>query len=425
MKKIFIIFLISICFFANANANSCLIKNETSEGLRNYIKDLRKILKNISRQAKTQNQSDIYSYGIRVFNDSFNFDYLFDDIDFFSFYGKFQEIPKEVERDYKKLKNEDQAIKQIIKMVDNTRTEISKVKNICAGISGKCNFEDDTYVGDVLRNISQNHERIKDVYVKITTGQKNFTKNMDNYYLIDKNFFKDLETHYAKENNIKCSEEEKGGFWERVKQLTEEVFLNEKYAKDGIKKWKEAWALVNKINTLPQEEYEAIEKELLVKELSRQGVSGDNQINMLESLEKYNKEGGFNKNNNFITNTFDSANQRFENKFQELRDEVVKDFLENYDKKNREKLPIKDISKVQDNSDEIKDVKARIDNLYMKSLNYSSISEYDSDNLRSRLINTHIELSNSINTLIKTCKKAVKICNQQDYGNGDCGDCNW
>lgn len=425
MKKIFIIFLISICFFANVNANSCLIKNETSEGLRNYIKDLRKILKNISRQAKTQNQSDIYSYWIRVFNDSFNFDYLFDDIDFFSFYWKFQEIPKEVERDYKKLKNEDQAIKQIVKMIDNTRTEISKVKNICAWISWKCNFEDDTYVWDVLRNISQNHERIKDVYVKITTWQKNFTKNMDNYYLIDKNFFKDLETHYAKENNIKCSEEEKWGFWERVKQLTEEVFLNEKYAKDWIKKWKEAWALVNKINTLPQEEYEAMEKELLVKELSRQWVSWDNQINMLESLEKYNKEWWFNKNNNFITNTFDSASQRFENKFQELRDEVVKDFLENYDKKNREKLPIKDISKVQDNSDEIKDVKARIDNLYMKSLNYSSISEYDSDNLRSRLINTHIELSNSINTLIKTCKKAVKICNQQDYWNWDCWDCNW
>ena len=207
-----------------------------------------------------------------------------------------------------------------------------------------------------------------------------------------------------------------------------EIFEDEKYAKDWIKKWKEAWAMVNGINTLPREEAEAIEKELLRKELSRQWVSWDNQENVLEALEKYNKKWSFSLTNNFVANTFSTATEKFKDTFQQLKEEVVTDFFENYEQKMtkaQKSLPVKDVNKVQSNSTQIKDVKSRIDQMYAEVSNYWSVSEYNSDNLRNRFINTHIEMSNAINKLIWTCKKAVKICNQQDAWNWDCWDCNW
>ena len=93
--------------------------------------------------------------------------------------------------------------------------------------------------------------------------------------------------------------------------------------------------------------------------------------------------------------------------------------------KAQKSLPVKDVNKVQSNSTQIKDVKSRIDQMYAEVSNYWSVSEYNSDNLRNRFINTHIEMSNAINKLMWTCKKAVKICNQQDAWNWDCWDCNW
>ena len=154
--------------------------------------------------------------------------------------------------------------------------------------------------------------------------------------------------------------------------------------------------MVNGINTLPREEAEAIEKELLRKELSRQWVSWDNQENVLEALEKYNKKWSFSLTNNFVANTFSTATEKFKDTFQQLKEEVVTDFFENYEQKMtkaQKSLPVKDVNKVQSNSTQIKDVKSRIDQMYAEVSNYWSVSEYNSDNLRNRFINTHIEIN--------------------------------
>ena len=429
MKKFFCTIILFFCVIWSANAGSCLIKNEPSNWLKEYLRNLKTILGNISSQAKGDEWwlNSIYSYGVKALSDTFNMNNFFNEVDYFSFYWKFQEIPKEVDRDYNTLKKEDEFIKKAIESVSNSNAKDSKTKSVCAWVKWRCEFKDWATVWDVLRNVSQNHEKVKSAFVKISTWQKDYSRDIRNYILIDNSFFADIETNYASENNISCSEEE-GRLWDRVKKKTEEIFEDEKYAKDWIKKWKEAWAMVNGINTLPREEAEAIEKELLRKELSRQWVSWDNQENVLEALEKYNKKWSFSLTNNFVANTFSTATEKFKDTFQQLKEEVVTDFFENYKQKMtkaQKSLPVKDVNKVQSNSTQIKDVKSRIDQMYAEVSNYWSVSEYNSDNLRNRFINTHIEMSNAINKLIWTCKKAVKICNQQDAWNWDCWDCNW
>jgi hypothetical protein len=54
--------------------------------------------------------------------------------------------------------------------------------------------------------------------------------------------------------------------------------------------------------------------------------------------------------------------------------------------------------------------------MYLELLNFSAVAENNTANIRTKLIDMHIDLSNSINNLEITCPKAVKICNEQDYG---------
>jgi len=54
--------------------------------------------------------------------------------------------------------------------------------------------------------------------------------------------------------------------------------------------------------------------------------------------------------------------------------------------------------------------------MYLELMNFSAVSENNTTNLRSKLIDMHIDISNSINILEISCEKAVKICNEQDYG---------
>ena len=424
MKKIIISFLVALLFIQNAMAD-CKIKNQPSEELKAYIKDFETMMKNISSYSAPKKERSIYDFWVGLYNEAFQFENFTTKFDFFTDFIKTQELPKEVIRDYNKLKNEDNYLRETTKYVSNNNLSQVKVKNICAGISWRCDFKDWDELWYVLRKVGKNHEVIKTVFMKIASGDEDFSKQIKNYILIRNNFFNDMATHYSNISNIECSKE-KWRFWDRISQKTNEIFQNEKSAKEWAKKWKEAREMISKIKALPREEQEAIERDLLNKELSKQWISWDAQKNILEALEKYNKNGGFSADNNPISNTFKSAIQSFKNAYQGLKEEVSADFIENYRKKSaNQPLPVQETAIAKWNTKESKSVKSRIEQLYFENKNYSAVSEYNEDNLRTKLIDSHTSISNSIKKLIKTCKMAVKICNQQDAWNGDCWDCNW
>lgn len=432
MKKILKIFFIISIFFINfwiSSANECKIENDTWESLKNYIKNTEKILNNISAQINWWN-SALNNYSLKVLNDIFNYDNLTNKQIFASFHRKAQEVPKEIERDYKKLEELDKKLYQIINKIWENNISSKKANNICSWITN-CGFTNNDSLWDITRNIAQNQEKVKSIYLKVIAWEKDFRDDIcENWilkvqwciFLVEKNFIENLKENYLPENSLICSE--KNGFFKEIKEKSNNIFQNNKSAKDWIQKWKEAWAMVNGINPLPKEQKEKIERELLKKELNRQWVSWEQQQNILNSLDKYNNDWWF-KNNNFFTNSFESTKKKFQNEFQRIKQEVSADFLENYAKKSKENLPVNTLTKVQWNSTKIKLVEERIREIYNANNTYFSNSEVAWLNVNSRLIKIHTELSNSINTLKETCKIAVKVCNEQDSWSWKCWDCNW
>lgn len=424
MKKIFLILIMLIIFinplniFANESVKlNCPIKNNSSEKLDKYFKNLRNILNNISNQAKKEKKIEKKYYSpIKLYNDAFNFNNLKNEINFFGFYVKFQEIPKEVERDYNKLLLEDNYIKELNNFLTKNWLENKIWKDICKWIEN-CSLSSNK-LWEILWEIKKNHENIKVVFIKTTVWKSDFNKK--NFILIEPNFFNDLRTNYWPEAISSCSEE--NWFLKEIWKKTTDIFNNENSAKEWVKKWKEAWSLVSWINTIEKEEYKRIERDLLKKELERQWIWWNAQEIILNNLEKYNIDWWFSKNNNFISNTFRQISDEFKNSFQELKDETISDFWNNYDEKNKNVI---NSLNAKDNSDLAKKIKSRIDKIYIENKNYTALYESNNSELRNRLINIHIELSNSINILNETCKMAVKICNQQDSWNWDCWNCNW
>ena len=63
--------------------------------------------------------------------------------------------------------------------------------------------------------------------------------------------------------------------------------------------------------------------------------------------------------------------------------------------------------------------------MYSKLKSTWAQSEINWNNLETRIINIHTNLSDVINTLEKTCKISVEICNSQATWLWSCWDCNW
>lgn len=426
LKILFIIFIFSINFWIS-KASTCKIEAETWTSLKNYIQNTEKILSNISWQLNWWN-SNSNNYSKKIYNDIFNFDNLTINQRFVFFHRKAQEIPKEIERDYKKLENLDKKLRQIIDKIWDLNIAEKKSVNICSWVKN-CWFTNNDSIWDITRNIAQNQEKIKAIFTKITVWEIDFRddicknwviKTSGCLFLVEENFIQDLKDNYSPENSLVCSE--KNWFFKKIKEKSNNIFQNNKSTRDWINKWKEAWWLATWLNSLPKEQKEQIERELLKKELTRQWISWDRQTNILEALDNYNEYWWFNEKNNFFINSFENTRKKFMNEYQRIKQEFSADFFENYKK---EKLPVNNFLKTQWNSTNIKNIEKIIREIYTENSKFFAISESTWDNLRSKLIDIHLELSNAINTLKNTCPLAVKICKEQDSWAWQCWDCNW
>lgn len=440
MKKIFIIIFLLLLSINIANADSCLIKKNSSKELNNYLNNYKKILNNIESEAKKlqaqkNNSSTIRDFGwysLRLFNNVIDFTKVKDEWIFLIFLKKFQEIPKEIDRDYKKLTIEDNYIRELAIFISKYGLQETYSENICNWVKN-CNLSSKK-LWDALEEIKKNNENIKNIFIAaslwklkqymISLEKDNKTGELNNFpILIEPNFLNDLESNYWPEALSTCSEE--WGFFERIKEETAKIFSNEMSTREWFRTWKEAIELIWWAKTMEKEKYEAIEKNLLKKELQRQWISWDAQDGMLKNLEKYNQDW-FSLNNNFFTNTFVQAAKEIEENLIELKNETISNFLENYtEKSNWRQISPSFLYNVKENSDTAKTIKEKIQTLYINSKSSTAIYETKNENLKNRFINSHIELSNAIKTLNNTCKIAVKICNQQDTWNWNCWDCNW
>ena len=137
----------ALLFIQNAMAD-CKIKNQPSEELKAYIKDFETMMKNISSYSAPKKERSIYDFWVGLYNEAFQFENFTTKFDFFTDFIKTQELPKEVIRDYNKLKNEDNYLRETTKYVSNNNLSQVKVKNICAGIC----YRRELMIGSFQRN---------------------------------------------------------------------------------------------------------------------------------------------------------------------------------------------------------------------------------------------------------------------------------
>ncbi len=422
MKKIIITFLVLILVF-NINyshAWSCLIKDSMAPSLSEYIKNTKKALSILSKNkvttsSKFKDKANEVIWSISSsYNSVFDFDNYFAKIYFEVELQKSIEVPRQLKRDLRRLKYLWESIwKDMEDFLKNEKN--TNIENFCDNFTDiKCNVEDNISKKELYFYILKNYKLVESNFIYTVIWDNSKLKELD---LVSPDFKLELEKYYNKESWSACNNEE-WEYWEIISEKTDNIWKTNKQAKDWIKKWEEAWALIIWKDSKKTKKRE-IEKKELKKELSRQWVSGDNQTNMLEALDKYNSEEWFSENNNFASNSFNNIKIKVNNKLK-VFSEKIWDFLE---VEEIDDIAIKDLSKAKQNSTNSYDIKKRIDKIYKSQLIFAWISENKTDNLRTRLINMHLEIVQSINILQQSCKKSVKICNQQSTWKWNCGKC--
>ncbi len=435
MKKIiltfFVLFLSVSSFETYANTNACKIQNSTDESIINYIDNNRQVVREITSQIVWSNNNSnaslwenfkeelntVRKVALNIYNEAFNFDWYYSYFKYYAVYPISNEIPYPVKRDYELLERESEWLKYLINNVTRRWVWNIMIEDICEWIEWKCNISENIRVNDLLSKLVSNNARILDLYRNVVIWEK--TDNYSDLFLVEDNFVLKIETAYNQTQNSYCSME--WGFFERIKESIQSIWTLNQEWKDWIQKWREAVNLMLK-KDMSEEEYQDIEKELLKKELSRQWVYWDSQQNMLNALEKYNKDWGFSLNNNFVYNTFNNTRNKLKSEFQKYKEEVIWDFFDS--KPEWEPINIPDVNIAEKNSRITIQVEASVKNMNEQLKNFESISENNTDNMRTRIIDLHKEISDSINVLNETCPIAVQVCMKQDPWKWNCWKCN-
>lgn len=416
MKKLIIIFI--ICIIPYYSYASCQIKDNSADFLSNYFDNTKKVMSNIESaigNIDTEDKVIIANKNemLAIINKVFNFHSFFSSLRYFAIYPISNEIPSEIKRDYEKIENFWDDILNFIEKLDSNWNLNVKIEDICNWVEN-CDFDEELKVKEIAWIILKNNDSVLDLYrLTVMWEEDDFDKKI---LFVDNNFELEIKKYYWKEAISECNSEE-GEYFDRIKKAIEEIKAWDKIWKEWIKEWKEAWALLIWKNTWNYEEHE---RELLQEYLSEQWIPMENKEIMLHNLSKYNKSW-INKDNNFITNTISSTFWKISNQMKEWKDDVLWDFfIQNWLTNQKGEISIKKIKLAEDNSDISKDLKERIAELYNKELPYATIWDISTDELRARIINTHISLDKSINLLEKTIEISQDVCYWQDSKRWKC-----
>lgn len=424
MKKYIFTFLIAI-FILSSNdiafwwCSECKIQDGPPEVLTKYLDNIKKIRTNISKSLSEQEsdkwklEKDIDATNSKVtsfFNGIIDWDSYYSLFDFYVMYSAKNDYVMEVWRDYNLLENESKWMDKYLKYVTSKgldNYEIPKEK-VCAGVE---NCELWWKILDVIAELIKNHEAVKEYYRLSIVGKKNmFDKKMQ---LVEVNFTTDFGQYYNENTTKNCSLCEWASF-DKIKKEAEKITNWQKNAKDGIKSWQDAIAMLD--GTKDKREYERKERELLKRQLARDGTSAQASENALKNLDKYNKSGSFSLDNNFITNSYDHLKNSITSQIEWFRDSIIDQF----NAAGKKSVPTSKFSKNRDGLNTTKWVELTIKELYNRELPYAQLIDTSSDNLQGKIIELHYNMAQSINSMNKTKKVSEKVCNAQWQWLWDC-----
>lgn len=438
MKKIILTFFvlilsITISFAEWEEAKDCAIKNDTAPVLKEYIENIGKVSKELTRLAKEEKSKDKsfdihsipwvwawHSFILSTFSKIFNFDSYFSYFKYWAIFPISNEVPYEIKRDHRLLERESDNLNRYLKTIAKNWLNSVIIPDICWKTSAQnCNINKNISAWTLVSELIKNHEAITTLYRNIVIWEA-YNLVETNFMLVPANFWSELKEYYSQEAYWLCSLEE-WGFFDRIEESFDRITSFQNLYKDWVQKWIDAWDLLMWKDSSTKK-YAEVEKRLLLNELSKNWIHWDSQKNMLEALGKFNQEW-FSENSNFVYNTFNNTWNKLVEWLVRLKDDTIWDFFEKSEQQQKEYIPIAEIIKAQDNSITIVELKEKINKMYFELSRSSSESETNATNLISRIIKSHIDILDSIETLSKACRNAVKVCLKADPNKWDCWSC--
>ncbi len=464
LKKISLFILLISFIFLNKgvfwawenNDEQCLIKNKTPDFLRNYIKNVETIEKNIHSQMyhlkfkwpdwkyysmfdyhgklniNPTSQKDwkelipfsrgeFFKISDRItyfFNELFNWNWFSAETYYYWKLAIFQEIPPSITRDFNILNNTSKRLDRDLNFLIRHWYYNWFIDNdsLCKNVKWVCDFPEVKSIWWALTILKNNNNKIKDIIMLslrsdlakevLPVPDKNVWKNI---FLVETDFLDQVNKYYNKYTLTACSIDWWNWFnwfkdaWAKIKKAVE----NGKISQSSVKEWKEAIELAK---WLPNNErkYEEIERKLLTKELSRQWLSPRASKQILNNLKRFNEKWFYSLENNFIVNTINywiknikRETDRF-NVFWEWITRIKWDIIPPFVFADTEKRLENSIS-----------LEKEINRLYEQTEPYILINTEQLWKIKAQLIDTYLNLETSIYKLNEVEDMACEICESQ------------
>lgn len=455
-KLIFIIIISTLVIynsFAEETCESgCKIKSWTPEIILKYIENNNKIINNLSNNLsnnvskKTKhiniptninnnwmkvNINNSFSSWIwlRIYNTLFNwseiesgFKYFLSNIDW--------DVPAPISRDLRLIENQNKKLNYFLSKVIKSWHSLNKIdsKKACVWVEDEwnCNQYIWNNIEIAIKNLIANNNTIN-LIIRKELGFMWFksivwSSSYDTLFAVSQDFKQELKNNYNKDTYKFCATC-KWSSIDKIVKIKNKILLNDSNSKNWIEQWINAWNLLLWINDDNNKKNNLIERNLLNEELARQWVSSKNWDAVLNDLEKFQwNDFWFSIWNNPITNSFNNFIEQIEQPFKS------KDFNNftntiwdiNISNPDIENFTYKDIINSSDKLSDDNIISKNVKFLVKQNMWIISRQNKNTDKLQWRILELHINLWQSINTLEKLIPKSEKICNQQDTWNWKC-----
>ncbi len=436
MKKRLLLILTLIIYFSVYPSvwASCLIKNKPAPALSEYIKNNRTIIKNITNSivkaknkktssTKDSNQSSYSKFKKEkweefdktaaetssIFNEIFNFTWYYSYFKYYVTYPISNEVPSQVKRDYKLIDNENKWLTQYLKQINQNWDSDIIIENACKWVTRwleKCKVELNNKKSiKIIWKLIKNNDLILDLYRNsIIWSDDDYS--IEDFIIVDENFIEQIQFEYYSQIAVSECNQEKWWFFEQITSAIGDIKLINKAWEDWIKKWQDAFALL--LWSWPDWEEAKVEQKQLKKYLSDSWIPGEKQDIIMKNLAETNSKW-FSFNNSFIENTFDSTKKKLKKDLAIWKKQYIWDALP----KNTQTTSINLIKKITNNSEVTRNIEKNIDELYESELPYIWVGNITTETLRSKIINSHFNIQDSIWVLENTIKISSKVCKSQ------------
>lgn len=421
---------------------ACEIEHWPALVLQNYLNNVKQVLKNITNEAKGEASEQTFidkvkdisqyskfkSQASRMYNYLPTWNSYYASFKFYAELPFLNHVPYPLKRDYQLIENNLNHLNDYYESLITNWVSDLIIKTPCKSVQ---NCDLSWTSSDILSKLIESSDNILLLFTEWISNTNLWSNS--NFILVDNNFKNDFWNSYDKFSIEDCSKAE-WNEWivKTIKNSLNKISSNNILSKNAVKDWQEGWALAVWI-TKEDFSYKDDQRELLKEELSRQWVEWNNSDIILWNFDdSYGKPLSFENNplTNSVKNTFTIDNHLWASRwswisfwekwtsFSESVSQTYQYYKENSSSSNN--ININDINKINNDVKKSIDIQKRISDMFFRELAYTKIQNTNNKVLLERIVQLHITITNSSNTLYKTTPVAEKLCNTQSIWDWRC-----